>query len=197
MSYLIKEEEENKKGKKKYYRAFKLLTILSTVSINGNSSALKRLIKKFRKICEKRNIYSYYLEKSCKYYKELTIFDEFNQFISNDIKILENENNKLYILNNFADRILFLTDNYSEKEYLKEVFEIFKIVLSFNTNSELKSFIEEKQDYYSLVSKPPKFNTFPKDRYYSLIHSIFLEVIGIKARETNDINLARKLLGLK
>lgn len=194
MSYLIKKEEENKKGKTKYFEAFKLLTILS---INGNSSALKRLIKKFKKICEKRNIYSYYREESCKHYKELTIYDAFNQFLSNDIKILENENNKLYILNNFADRILFLTDNYSEKEYLKEVFEIFKIVLSFNTNSELKSFINEKKDYYSLVNKPPKFNTFPKDRYYPLIPSIFFEIIGIKARETNDINLIRKLLGLK
>jgi len=60
------------------------------VSINGNSSALKRLIKRFKKICEKRNVYSYYREKSCKYYKELTIYDEFNQFLSNNIKILEN-----------------------------------------------------------------------------------------------------------
>ena len=197
MSYLIKKGEENKKGKKKYYKAIRLLTILSMVSINGNSSALKRLIKKFKKICENIYVNSYYREKSCKKYKELTIYDEFNQFLSNNIKLLENENNKLFILNNFADRILFLTGNYSEKEYLKEVFEIFRTVLSFNTNSELKSFINEKQDYYSLINKHPKFNTFPKDRYYSLIHSIFLEIIGIKARETDDINLAKKLLGLK
>ncbi|KKM66022.1 hypothetical protein LCGC14_1485370, partial [marine sediment metagenome] len=88
-------------------------------------------------------------------------------------------------------------DNHSEKEYLKEVFEIFKIVLSFNTNSELRTFIKERQDYYSLVNKLPKFNRFPKDRYYSLIPSIFLEIISIKARETDDINLVRKLLGLK
>ena len=187
----------NKKGKKKYYKANKLLTILSTESINGNSSALKRLIKKFKKICEKRNVNVYYREKSCKYYKELAIYDEFNQFLSNDIKLLENENNKLYILNKFVDRILFLTDNYSEKEYLKEVFEILKIILSFNTNSELKSFIKEKQNYDILVNKPPKSDTFPKDRYYSLIQSIFLEIIGIKSRETDDINLVRKLLGLK
>ncbi|KKN20930.1 hypothetical protein LCGC14_0930630, partial [marine sediment metagenome] len=197
MSYLIKKEEENKKSKRKYYKAYKLLTILSIASINGKSSALKRLIKKFKKICEKRNVYSYYRENSCKYYKELTIYDEFIQFHLNDIRLLENENNKSYLLNNFADRVLSLTDNHSEREYLKEVFDIFKIVLSFNTRSELKSFIEVEKDYYRLIDNPPKFIEFPKDRYYSLIHSIFLEIIGIKARETDDINLARKLLGLK
>ena len=51
-----------------------------------------------------------------------------------------------------------------------------------------------QENYYNLIYDPPKFNKFTKDTYYSLIHVTFLEFIGIKARETDLLTIAKNLL---
>jgi len=197
MSYLAKEVDEKKKGKKKYYKAYTSLMKLATGSIKNNSFNRKRLIRKFKKIYEKKNYFRYYREQSRNYYKELEIYNKFILFLSNDIKILEKESNNLIILNSLSEQVLFLTDNDSEKKILKKIFEIFKTILSFNSNSELRTFIEEEEENYSLIYRVPRFNKFPKDKYYSLLYDIFLQIIGIKARETDIINILMKRLDLE
>ncbi len=198
MSYLLGKEKNNKKGKKRYYKALNLLFKLearSVISLGVNTEDFKLLtktIRKFKKNCKKKDIDNYCKEESCKYFKDLTIYKIFRQFLSNDIKRLEN--NKLDILNNFKEQIFPLIYKSSEKDYLNKVFDIFANLLSFNTDTELREFIDDQQNYYNLIYNYPKFKKFPKDNYYSLIPIIFLEFIRIKARETDVLNTVRRLL---
>jgi hypothetical protein len=192
MSYHAKDVERKKKGKKKYFKAYTMLTNLAISSIRDNSYYRKRLIRKFKKIYNKKNYFSYYREQSHNYYRELEIYDKLEIFDLNFLRIMEDESNRLIRLNKLCEEVLFLTGNDSEKRLIEEIFKIYDTILSVRINSELKTFIDNEKAYYSLIYRIPRFKRFPKDKYYSLFSKIFLEFIGLKARETNAINIIIK-----
>jgi len=195
---------ENWHGYNKYKQASRCLISLEILfiknifnSIEEIKNSLKKCIKLHQKVSNLKKINESLRSTIIVQLKALLILDYIFKLSKLDLDKLQNQRMLKKTFMDYEKNILELLSSQKELILIQNFFKKIYLLLNVQDYMELEKLIDMSDFQSNYLIVYAKRLEFPTNRAFTILESIILDLIGLKAREVHPLNKLKKFFDLK